>query len=441
MASKTITDINKPRKQKLTDKRVSALPVDGTNYDVTDTLCKGLHLRVRQGGAKAWCLWLYTPDRTQRYRWRIGDASTFKVYENTPSNAANRQRSIRDVAELLKAKALEVDLRADRRAKIAKTDTEKLAKLGDFITLHYADHYKAEGYAEPERMIKWFKGTFGDMLDMRMDKITHLTVRKWLTDQKKTKADSTVARLQGGLSGVLSEAVAQGYIPHHPLQKNQRDNAQTPLKLVKQGKGIIRWLNEDEEKKLRAALLERDRKLKSARLRNIAHKQERGMTPPLAITGAYADHMTPLILLAMNTGIRRSALLGMNWKDIKPTHIHVTKSLDKANKGYNVDMNSEVKEVLRLWKRQTGGEGLVFKYRGKSIYSIKTAWGNLMKAAKITNFRFHDLRHHFATRLAESGAAPATIKALMGHSSIEMTDKYMHATDKMKSSAVELIKR
>lgn len=438
MATKHTT---KSHKQKLTEKRVADLSIDGTDYDATDTLCKGLHVRVRKSGNKSWWLWLYTPDRTKRYRWKLGDVATFKVYENTPASAANRQRSVRDVAESFRAQSLAVDLRAARRAEIAKNDSERLAKLGDFIDLHYDDHYRGKGCAEPDKMIKWFKGAFGDMLDLRMDKITHLTIRGWTIKQKETKANSTVARLQGALSGILSEAVSQGYIPHHPLQKAQRSNSTTKLELVKQDKGIVRWLNESEEKRLRTALGERDRSFKAARARHIIHKQERGMKPPAAIRGPFADHMTPLILIAMNTGIRRGALLGMRWDDISDGKIKVTKGLDKAKKGYSVDMNTEVIETLRLWKRQSGGNGLVFKYKGKQIYSIKTAWGNLMKKAKITSFRFHDLRHHFATRLAESGAAPATIKELMGHGSIKMTDKYMHATDTMKSSAVELIRR
>ena len=130
----------------------------------------------------------------------------------------------------------------------------------------------------------------------------------------------------------------------------------------------------------------------------------------------------------------------MKWEDIKDGKIKVRKGLDKAKKGYSVDMSTEVVEVLRLWKRQTGGNGLVFKYKGKQIYSVKTAWGNVMKKANISDFRFHDLLHHFATRLAETGAHSATIKELMGHGSIKTTDKYMHATDTMKSSAVEFIR-
>jgi integrase len=431
-------------KKPLTDLGVSKLDPKDKIYTVSDPGCRGLHVRVEKSGSKSWWLNVWTPEsapKRQRYAWRLGEVSTFKLYKVTPSRLEDRERSIRDYAETIRARSLTVDLRVAKRQAIIENDKSRLDKLGDFITLHYADLYKERGYSAPEAMISWFRNAYADMLDLRLDKITHLTIRSWTLKQQKTKANSTVARLQSALGAILSEAVSQGIIPHHPLQKAQRDKSPTRLELVKQDKGIVRWLNEDEEKRLRKTLAERDHSMKAARARNIIHKQERGMAAPSVIRGPYADHMTPLILIAMNTGIRRGALLGMRWDDIRDGKITVTKSLDKGTKGYKVDMNQEVTEVLRLWKRQGGGNGLVFRYRGKSINSIKTAWGSIMKKANITDFRFHDLRHHFATRLAESGAAPATIKELMGHSSIKMTDKYMHATDKMKSSAVELIRR
>ena len=93
------------RRTKLTDKRVSDLQPEKSAYDVTDTLCKGLLLRCEKSGTKSWVLQTYTPDRTKRYRWRIGDASTYRCYKNTPARASDREQSIRDVAEALKAKA------------------------------------------------------------------------------------------------------------------------------------------------------------------------------------------------------------------------------------------------------------------------------------------------------------------------------------------------
>ena len=57
--------------------------------------------------------------------------------------------------------------------------------------------------------------------------------------------------------------------------------------------------------------------------------------------------------------------------------------------------------------------------------------------AGIADFHFHDLRHTFATRLGDAGDSPATIAKLLGHSNIQMTMRYTHATDDALRSAVE----
>ena len=60
-----------------------------------------------------------------------------------------------------------------------------------------------------------------------------------------------------------------------------------------------------------------------------------------------------------------------------------------------------------------------------------------MKNAKIADFHFHDLRHTAATRMADAGADPFTLAAILGHSDIRMTARYTHATDQAKRRAVD----
>jgi triosephosphate isomerase len=61
--------------------------------------------------------------------------------------------------------------------------------------------------------------------------------------------------------------------------------------------------------------------------------------------------------------------------------------------------------------------------------------------AGLVDFHFHDLRHTAATRMADAGADPFTLAAILGHSDIRMTARYTHATDEAKRRAVEKLDR
>ena len=67
---------------------------------------------------------------------------------------------------------------------------------------------------------------------------------------------------------------------------------------------------------------------------------------------------------------------------------------------------------------------------------IKTAWSSLMTAAKIDGFRFHDCRHHFASRLVQAGVDLNTVRELLGHGDIRMTLRYSHLAPEHKAAAV-----
>ena len=67
---------------------------------------------------------------------------------------------------------------------------------------------------------------------------------------------------------------------------------------------------------------------------------------------------------------------------------------------------------------------------------MRNGFGKACDDAKVTNFHFHDLRHTFASRLADAGVDAFTIAELMGHSTLEMTKRYTHVTDERKARAV-----
>jgi Phage integrase family len=82
------------------------------------------------------------------------------------------------------------------------------------------------------------------------------------------------------------------------------------------------------------------------------------------------------------------------------------------------------------------------KNEKRRVNHVGRQFERAVKNAKIADFHFHDLRHTAATRMADAGAEPFTLAAILGHSDIRMTARYTHATDQAKRRAVDnLVKR
>jgi len=95
-------------------------------------------------------------------------------------------------------------------------------------------------------------------------------------------------------------------------------------------------------------------------------------------------------------------------------------------------VNSQAVAVLKKHKKQHDGRGELF-----AVQSVKSSWATLMKGAKIHDFRFHDLRHTFASKLVMGGVDLNTVRELLGHSDIKMTLRYAHLAPEHKAAAVE----
>jgi integrase len=94
-------------------------------------------------------------------------------------------------------------------------------------------------------------------------------------------------------------------------------------------------------------------------------------------------------------------------------------------------------ELLRLVRQADGCEYLFRNPKTDThIRDIKHAFQKARTDAKLVNFRFHDLRHCFGSRLAEAGVDSFTIMELMGQSDLRVTKRYIHAADPHKRDAV-----
>jgi len=136
----------------------------------------------------------------------------------------------------------------------------------------------------------------------------------------------------------------------------------------------------------------------------------------------------------MNTGLRRGELLALRWESIDFGHriLTVEGGTAKNRQTRHVPLNDEAIGVLNRWREQTNGGQRVFEVST----GFKTAWAKLLKRANITTFRWHDLRHHFASRLVQAGVPLNTVRDLLGHSSVAMSLRYAHLAPDQRREAV-----
>ena len=137
-------------------------------------------------------------------------------------------------------------------------------------------------------------------------------------------------------------------------------------------------------------------------------------------------HLKPIIITALNTGMRKSEILHLRWNDvdIKNKHLTIEASNSKSNRKRRIPLNKKMIELFCSQQFLTGNSDYVFlNSRSKPFKnqnSIKTAFSNSCKRSKIYGLGFHDLRHTAATRMLENGAN------ILGHSTLAITMRYVH---------------
>jgi len=167
-------------------------------------------------------------------------------------------------------------------------------------------------------------------------------------------------------------------------------------------------------------------------------ERERILNPEEAqiLLDVAALHLKTILTIALNTGMRRSEILGLRWKSVifAKRYIHIENS--KNGKSRNVPMNPIVFNALKDMDKTH--EFVFYNHKTKGpIKSVKTAFIAAYKKVGIKNLRFHDLRHTAATRMIESGIDLVTVSKILGHSSIQMTMRYAHPTPENMQKAVD----
>lgn len=215
---------------------------------------------------------------------------------------------------------------------------------------------------------------------------------------KRMLSPATVNRELACLKTMFNKAMEWGMGETNPAAK---------IRLLREPKGRLRYLTEGEAERL---------------------------------VECCAEHLRPMVVTALNTGMRSGEILKLRWEevDFENQIIYVTDS--KNGEQRQIPMNSTLTETLQAIKLGTPSPWVFFKHNGKPYIRIpRRSFEKAKRKAGIKDFRFHDLRHTFASWLVMRGVDLTTVGELMGHKSFEMTLRYAHLSPKHKRFAVEVL--
>ncbi len=156
---------------------------------------------------------------------------------------------------------------------------------------------------------------------------------------------------------------------------------------------------------------------------------------------AAPSHFQPIILCAYTTGMRRSEIAKLKWKDVdlETGYVHIIET--KNDESRTIPTCEALLKKLRNMKNNAPSE-FVFTGPGGNPYLSKTAWkrawGTTLRKAGIEKCRFHDFRHTFCSDLiVDEKEDFVTVMALSGHKDMRMLKRYSHTHEEAKKAAIE----
>jgi len=162
-----------------------------------------------------------------------------------------------------------------------------------------------------------------------------------------------------------------------------------------------------------------------------------------ALIHACDPHLKPIVITALNTGMRRGEILTLRWdQHVDLKHNFILLDNTKNGERREIPVNKTLCAVLQGLPRRIDIPYVFFDpATGKPYKEFKRSFGSACRRAGIRDFRPHDLRHTFASQLVMAGVDLTTVKELLGHKEIRMTLRYAHLAASHKAAAVDVLDR
>ncbi len=311
------------------------------------------------------------------------------------------------------AQSVETALRERRHFKTSESKKHTVADMIDRYRKKL-ERDNPKRLNDIDHLLAWWKQELGycvladlnrSIISEKLEKLARKKVERWNRKKEKKETDfispATVNRYYGAFSHVCTVATNEWeWLEDNPLRK---------IKKLKEPRGRVRFLDNDERKSLL-----------------------------LACKDAPYPQMYVIVVLALSTGARRSEIMNLRWANIdmekKQIVLHETKNGERRA----LPLTGHAHELMKAHNKvRRIDTDLVFpSIVGDKPYEIKKSWEGALKKAGIKDFRFHDLRHSAASYLAMNGASPTEIAEVLGHKTLQMVKRYAHLSEAHTSSVV-----
>jgi len=232
-----------------------------------------------------------------------------------------------------------------------------------------------------------------------LQEVTPLDAEKYKQKRINEVSPNTVNRELACLKHIFSKAKEWGKIKENPISS---------VKLFRVDDRRVRYLKKEEIAKLAESC---------------------------------SDYLRPIVIFAINTGMRKGEILNLKCTDIDLGNRIISLAQTKNREIREIPINDTVLDLLIRLRKNSKGSHVFSKKDGTPYKDIRGGFRSSLQKAGIRDFRFHDLRHTFASHLVMAGIDLKTVQELLGHKTLQMTLRYSHLSRDHKRRAINTLGR
>jgi integrase len=226
--------------------------------------------------------------------------------------------------------------------------------------------------------------------------ITHAELQDWQARRRQVNKPATVNRIMCRLRHMLNMAVQWQLLDQSPMRR---------LKFLKENNARLRYLSLGECDRL--------------------------------IAGCLAPHLRAIVTVALHTGMRSGEIRNLNWRDLDFDSGFLIIRDSKNGEPRHVPMDSTVVQLCRNYPRTPGSDFVFTNAAGGRLGWLQHGFRKALLRAGLSDLHFHDLRHTFASQWTMAGGELYSLKDILGHKTIAMTQRYAHLSPAYRRSMID----